>query len=867
MNDEFQLLRELLAGRSRWPDGAGTDHRFRDRCNGRLFRALRHIGSGSPESPGAADLAALVRHVLRREQESQDGASPLVAVPDAPPWPSREQWRRFGIEVRATATGLLHIVARPWCPPWLQGAAHHPPDREVFAERPRRSYGLDLPGDPFLDALPGWRSYRCSGQREGVRSLLTAPEGSTLVVNLPTGAGKSLCAQVASLVDPKGLSVVVVPTTALALDQERALEPFIGHPTAYFGGTTQADVERNGGIRERIREGTQRIVFTSPESLLRSLAGAVYATARLGLLRLLVVDEAHIIDQWGDGFRSEFQELAGLRRDLLRSCPGEPFRTLLLTGTLTSSCLDTLETLFGRPGPLGVVSSVQLRPEPSYWVADCRDEEERRERVLESLRLLPRPLILYVSAVEDANAWLSNLRGEGFLRAAVVTGQTGAVDRSEIIRRWQYDDLDAVVATSAFGLGMDKGDVRAVIHACIPEHIDRFYQEVGRGGRDGKASLSLLLHTPSDRAVASDLNQKAIISVEKGFERWKAIFHGRTELPDGRVRVRVDSVPSYGYGVFENSSYNVAWNVRTLTLLSRAGIIELDAQPPPSPDEGEESDPIDAEERHQSELDRHRNERVLRILDEGHLDFGNTWTTTIEGSRRLGDRTTRNGLRLMFEALSPGRCLADVFAEAYTLPDRGGDSPRPGVATSRSCGGCPACRRSGRAAFVGAMPDPLPIWQRTGLVLDEELARMFGGGSLLFLFDDRSMDHGPAERQRRERMLRWLIAKGVRTIAAPPAVLDRIRPVVRPMEGCFVFFNPGWQPLRLPRVPTLAIWTEEQLPPGLVPAADRCDRLLAPRVLWLPAEVRDPAKPHCRLRDTVRAPSFRIEELCMRIGL
>jgi hypothetical protein len=154
------------------------------------------------------------------------------------------------------------------------------------------------------------------------------------------------------------------------------------------------------------------------------------------------------------------------------------------------------------------------------------------------------------------------------------------------MRAWQADEIDLVVATSAFGLGVDKADVRAVIHACLPEHVDRYYQEVGRGGRDGRACVSLLLPAPDDFETARRLNRKTLISTEednenKGFERWKAMYARREELGDGRDRVPLTAVPEYGFGQFENNAANVAWNLRTLALLARAGVIELDAQPPP----------------------------------------------------------------------------------------------------------------------------------------------------------------------------------------------------------------------------------------------------------------------------------------------
>ena len=298
-----------------------------------------------------------------------------------------------------------------------------------------------------------------------------------------------------------GVSIVVVPTTALALDQERAVEHLIAHKkTAYIGGESAEAQEQREGIRARVRDGSQRIVFTSPESLLGSLRPAVYDAARGGLLRLFVVDEAHMVERWGDEFRSSFQELGGLRTDLQRHVPpgSSPFTAVLLTATLTDSAFDTLETLFGGGQALVPVSAAQLRPEPSYWTVEVASEEARTATVLEAMRHLPRPLMLYLTEPAEAMRWASCLREDGYRRLDVVTGHTPNAERAEVIRRWRDCDSDVVVATSAFGLGVDQGDVRVVLHATLPENVDRFYQEVGRAGRDGAASASLVIYTRED---------------------------------------------------------------------------------------------------------------------------------------------------------------------------------------------------------------------------------------------------------------------------------------------------------------------------------------------------------------------------------
>jgi superfamily II DNA/RNA helicase len=874
MTDAFQLIREILQGRAAVPDASTA---FPEACHRRLCQVLTQLAQehNRPTFPawqagtspaGTGDLANLIRHILRREQEKSGGAAPTLLVPKEQPWPAKQTWDQFGVDMLSDLSNHYLVRARPWSPEWLPEPAAEPLDRFLYAETARRFYGNPLPGDPFLDALP-WTCYRSLGQREAVHAVLTAPAASTLLVSLPTGGGKSLCAHLPSLLHPNQLSVIVVPTTALALDQERVLEPLIGHPMAYHSGTSARVEERNSGIRERIRRGTQRIVFTSPESLLAPLAGPLYAAARQGQFRLLAIDEAHIVDQWGDDFRPEFQELAGLRRDLLRECGSNGFLTLLLSATVTEACLDTLETLYGHPGPFAVLSSMQLRPEPSYWFVPCQDETARDARVLEACRHLPRPLILYVTKIDEAYRWGNALRQAGFGRLAVVTGKTNTDERFEVVRKWQAQALDLVVANSAFGLGMDKDDVRAVIHACVPETIDRFYQEVGRGGRDGQSCLSLLLMTRDDLAVAADLNQKIIISIGKGYERWRRMFfdEARQDLSYGRHSVRIDVVPEYRFAETDiESTYNRAWNVRTLTLLDRCRVIELDAQPPPQRDHDAQGNEEELEEKFRLELERHRNRRVLRILDQRHLEFETVWQSVVERARQHTATLATRGLDLMKEAMSGTRCLAEILEEAYTVPDRGGDVPRRGILVCRSCGGCPACRRAGRPRYAGALPTPLPVWDGRQVKLAPELQRLMAEGNVLAIFDDHAVRAPGIDAQRRERLIQWFLVKGVSVIVAPKEVLERIRPAVKRVAGVTPFFYEAFDPFSMPRLACLIVQTDGPVAPIVLGAGNHFE---APRVLWLPSAARDPLKPHCRLRDTCNAPSYSVEELCARIGL
>src|SRR5205085_228293 len=201
-------------------------------CHQRLIGALREVGKRN--GPGVRDLACLTRHVLRRETELQAGTSPSVRVLKNSYFPDRAIWESCGMHVLDEQTSNYLVRARPWCPEWLPQAENIYPEAASFGEVQRRTYE-PTEGDPVLSVI-GLKEYRSTGQREAIRAVLIAPYGSTLVINLPTGSGKSLCAQLPALLDSSdyGVSVVVVPTTSLAIDQERAMSGFVEHPTAYY---------------------------------------------------------------------------------------------------------------------------------------------------------------------------------------------------------------------------------------------------------------------------------------------------------------------------------------------------------------------------------------------------------------------------------------------------------------------------------------------------------------------------------------------------------------------------------------------------------------------------------------------------------
>jgi ATP-dependent DNA helicase RecQ len=231
----------------------------------------------------------------------------------------------------------------------------------------------------------------------------------------------------------------------------------------------------------------------------------------------------------------------------------------------------------------------RLRPEIQYYAHPFAFQQERDDAVIDALWHLPRPAILYVTEKAAAEWFASTLRSEGFRRLGCFHGDTRKRDRSDLLRRWKSNELDLMVATSAFGVGVDKPDVRAVVHACYPENLDRYYQEVGRGGRDGWSSVSLLLPAQPDRKVADGISVR-LMSPELIQERWSAMFNSAEHregytyaLPMATRHTRLVGTRTYGE--------NIRWNKRLLLQLERAdqlALLDLELRDPATADDDPE---------------------------------------------------------------------------------------------------------------------------------------------------------------------------------------------------------------------------------------------------------------------------------------
>ena len=784
----FQQISEILR---MWPDAVMPATPFGDGPCERVRLALRALLDGS--SPvGSADLASLIRYVARCEAAKFHG-HPRLQVPCVAPWPDRDTWKAHGCFVSdAPRPGFCTIEAHEWVPDWLEQKTTCSPFKAAEEGKLRRQQHL-IPADPavrerFSSEHFKFDHYLSAAQADAVRGVALSPPGSVTVVALPTGAGKSLVGlSAAFLGSAGGVSVVVVPTIALAYDQAfKAREVFPGVPIDAWRGELKPD-ERNA-IRQRIRSGQQRIIYAAPESIIGALAIALYDAAHLGLLRAFIVDEAHLVAQWGNGFRPDFQAMSGLWQQLRQISPSDrAFRTVLMTATLTEESNRTLHTFFGPADQIETLASVHLRPEPDYFIAECQSPAELRgslssenpggappgqsrrlpeqvASVLEVLRWGPRPAILYVTERAEATKWHQRLQNEKWLRVGCIHGGTDGAARERAIDLWRKNQLDVMVATSAFGLGMDKGDVRLVIHACVPETVDRFYQEVGRGGRDGCPSVSVLLWTEKDCKVAEGISGPKIIGEELGLERWNAIRH--SSKWDGETMLA--NLRALRPGKTWDGEANMGWNMKTLLLLARAGALTIESRRPPTVTIEKGETEAAFEKRLSEKMKEHWSLCPVRLHAAADLATPEYWATVVASSRLETLSAANLNWRRMREVLAGRRDLNRILRDVYRVPEAG-------IEVGDGSEGLPVrppgrlCARLSDALRQIIPPRGLPLlivtyttardWEREVLRAVERLVKL--GIRELAVPDTWRSGSGPLQNLHRQAPERFVLVRGV----------------------------------------------------------------------------------------------------------
>src|SRR6056297_814518 len=340
--------------------------------------------------------------------------------------------------------------------------------------------------DQSATLLPrfGLSSFR-PGQEDVVRNVI---EGHDVLCVMPTGGGKSLCYQLPSLA-MKGTTLVVSPLIALMKDQVDALEQR-GISAALLNstltGSEQADVMRN------MSEGRYEMVYVAPERLRNRFFQDAIKGANVSLL---AVDEAHCMSEWGHDFRPDYARLGMFRERYLNNV-----QTIALTATATPTVRDDIQALLNMRSPKCFVTGFK-RENLHFGVTHTKGDREKDEAVLKYLKEQTGCGIIYAATrkrCEELADWLPEKLGR---RIGVYHAGLDGRQRQDVQNAFMSGELSAIVATNAFGMGIDKSDLRFVVHYNMPGSLEAYYQEAGRAGRDGDMSLCRLLFSYQDRYI------------------------------------------------------------------------------------------------------------------------------------------------------------------------------------------------------------------------------------------------------------------------------------------------------------------------------------------------------------------------------
>lgn len=342
------------------------------------------------------------------------------------------------------------------------------------------------------------------GQKEIIEAVL---EKKDVLAVLPTGGGKSLCYQYPAVHFQK-LVIVISPLIALMKDQTAALKR-LGIPSGCLHSGQSDDEKRE--VFAELNKGGAFVLYLSPE---RAQKEGFQKWIQQRQIALFAVDEAHCVSQWGHDFREEYAQLSVLKK----LCPQVPI--LALTASATPTVLDDISKHLQLQKPERMVHGF-YRPNLYYQVELCENEEAKLEFLLQSIKHTPQGRIIVYCGTRKVTESTAELLQKKFKQVGFYHAGLSAEVRTQTQESYTRGDLRILVATNAFGMGIDQPDVRLVVHFQMPANIDALYQEMGRAGRDGDISTCLTLYSKKDKGLQSYFIHSSEAPEEIKSARWR----------------------------------------------------------------------------------------------------------------------------------------------------------------------------------------------------------------------------------------------------------------------------------------------------------------------------------------------------------